>query len=151
MSSTEVREVIASLSEGDEIEVITKSGARIIGTCVTSDGKATGNMSLCIRFGDQDWNGIWPLRYANGEAEVGQAVEIRVLRHVEPPVGTPVWWDEQWWAKHPEANLYYALDTRLGVRAFQWEYMEGAVPATTPEKDGDWDDHDFIQDGPVTT
>jgi hypothetical protein len=49
---------------------------------------------------------------------------------VEPPPGTPVWWDGKWW--FPDGVYYYDY-CRLSMPK-SWSEMPGAVPALTPQQ-----------------
>lgn len=53
----------------------------------------------------------------------------------EPHVGTPVWWEGEWWIK-PRKGTWYRLTTRpeSAHACPYWSSMPGAVPALTPEQ-----------------
>ena len=50
----------------------------------------------------------------------------------EPPPGTPVWWDGEWFM--PQRSVTNGNYYRSPTRSYQLAYMPGAVPALTPEQ-----------------
>lgn len=131
MSNQEVREIIASLREGDEVEADFAMFAPPR-TTFTITGEVYG-----VRGGD----------LAVGHRWLCYATAIRVIKRAplpEPPVGTPVWWNGRWWAVDlmwddtPDRGdrWYVSLgdNNYADRRRARWADMTGAVPAATPEE-----------------
>lgn len=51
----------------------------------------------------------------------------------EPPAGTPVWWEGDWWYRSDDGDDIYC-DTITESPGQGWSDMPGAVPALTPEQ-----------------
>ena len=113
MSNDGVRDVIASLRSGDEVEIVHHSKVVI----VNSNGSITDESGR-----------VW-----------FRPDDIRIIKRAplpEPPAGTPVWWDGKWWIKdEPDAAYAPTLWAERDTVKF-WQFMPGAVPAATPGGDG---------------
>ena len=119
MSSDEVREVIASLREGDEVEA-------------DYAGEHEGEFTVRGRV----WVSPYSKTLAVGDRVVASATAVRVIKRAplpEPPFGTPVWWDGKWWYKPPAQDVYLSLGWNGQAR--YWSDMPGAIPAATPGGD----------------
>lgn len=108
----EVREVIAGLREGDEIEVTYR--------------------------GIVDHTRHWYRSDSGHERDAANAVAIRVVKRAplpEPPAGTPVWWNGKWWISDEAGAAYTSTLWAERDTVKFWQFMPGAVPAATPGGD----------------
>lgn len=115
MSNQEVRDIVASLREGDEVEA---------DFTITGEAYRVGGGELAV--------GPRRLRYATA---------VRVIKRAplpEPPLGVPAWFKGEWWVGMPQvtsARRWFPAGDIGSNRWRIWEAMSGAVPAATPGGD----------------
>lgn len=128
MTNDEAREVVATLREGDEVEIVYRGFVW---------DKQPFSTALRLSCDDGFMDHYWTT----------DVESVRVIKRAplpEPPVGTPVWWNGRWWAVDPtwddtpdRGDRWYGSlgNSHSARRRARWDNMTGAVPAATPGGD----------------